>query len=179
MRALIPALAGLLSLLPGSAFADIFIGASLGEASIEDPEQGITLDADDLGYKVFAGFRMLKFLGFEASYVDLGRPDDSSSGLTLDLEGNGWDVFAVGVLPLGERLELFGKAGLVYWDIEGTLSDGTSVLSRDDSGIEVAYGLGAGFRFGEHLTFRLERESFEIDKAREVNLTSIGLVLTF
>ncbi len=177
MKSLIRVLVLGCSLVSTAAYGDIFLGASAAQSRVEGTEQGVSFNADDLGYKLYGGLTLLKFFGLEAGYVDLGKPDDASSGVTI--EGTGWDVFAMGVLPLGSKFEFFGKAGLIYWDTDATFSGGGSPVNDSDDGVDIAYGLGASLKFGGFLAFRFEWESFEIGNADEVDMVSIGLVLVF
>ena len=49
----------------------------------------------------------MKFLGIEASYLDLGEQESSN----FSAEITGWDLQAVGILPLGNHFELFAQFG--------------------------------------------------------------------
>jgi len=92
----------------------------------------------DFAYKLFAGVRYGANLGFEAGYIDLGTAEDGfdyiipaifrANGdfirpaldrqITVETAIDGFQFYAVGFLPLGERFELFGKIGLIAWDRE-------------------------------------------------------------
>lgn len=143
-----------------------YVGASYGNASVEVDEPTLDFDADDPGWKVFAGFRFLRFLGVEASYFDLGTPSDG--GVTF--ETTGWSGFGVGVLPLGP-VGLFAKAGVVATD-----SDITGV-GNDDS-TDPAYGVGVEVDVWK-ITIRGEYEMFDIEDTDSVYLLSVGAAWKF
>ena len=148
------------------ALAGFYAGASYGNTTLEIDEPGFSFDADDPSYKVFAGFRFLKFVGVEASYVDLGSPNDGS----VTIETTGWSGFGVGVLPLGP-FGLFAKVGMIAADTEIT-----GVL--DESNTDPAYGIGAEFGFSK-ISIRAEYELFDIEDTEDVYMISVGAAWRF
>ncbi|HEU4531170.1 MAG TPA: outer membrane beta-barrel protein [Steroidobacteraceae bacterium] len=168
------ALAGTaLLLLAGAATAadnGIYIGGSIGQANVEVEDDIADFDSDDTGFKVIAGIRPLDFLGFELNYVDLGAPEEGG----VEVDATGIDAFAVGFLPL-PLVDLFAKVGVVSWDSSVSV-EGVEVV--DDSGEDLAYGVGAQVRFGS-IAVRAEYEIFDIDDTDDVNMLSLGLTWTF
>lgn len=171
---------------PASRAGAVYLGASVGEATIDaddaDPDFGsFGFDENDTGWKAFAGVRFLKFFGLEGGYVDFGAPGTSESllgtDIDLDLEVTGWDAFAMGVLTLGP-VELFGKLGGVRWDLDGRIEGGPLDLTVRDDGTDAAYGVGAAVRLGR-LSVRGEYERFDIESTERVDVTSVGLELRF
>src|SRR5262245_48388822 len=153
-----------------------YLGGSIGQGNVQadDDDLGVSLDAEDTGFKLIVGFRPLDFFAVEANYVDLGKPEDDILGVNVTTDANGIDAFAVGLLPLGP-VDLFAKAGFVHWEAELT-ADG--IGSVDDSGEDFAYGVGAAFRLGS-LAIRAEYEVFEIADFDDVNMLSLGVTWTF
>lgn len=168
------ALAGTaLLLIAGAATAadnGIYIGGSIGQANVEVEDDIADFDSDDTGFKVIAGIRPLDFLGFELNYVDLGAPEEGG----VEVDATGIDAFAVGFLPL-PLVDLFAKVGVVSWDSSVSV-EGVEVV--DDSGEDLAYGVGAQVRFGS-IAVRAEYEIFDIDDTDDVNMLSLGLTWTF
>jgi opacity protein-like surface antigen len=103
----------------------------------------------DLGYRVFAGVRFGRYIGIEAGYVNLAKPEDeielnipNKSGpsddvilcdecrpetdLLLTLEDNfyGWDLYVLGALPITDRWEAFAKIGAISWESKFTAKNG-------------------------------------------------------
>ncbi len=148
------------------AFAGLYVGASYGNTTLKVEEPGFSFDADDPSYKVFGGFRFLKFLGAEVSYVDLGSPNDGS----VTIETKGWTAYAVGVLPLGP-FSLFAKVGAIAADSEIT-------GGLDESSTDTAYGVGAEFSFSK-IAIRAEYEMFDIEDTDDVYMISLGAAWRF
>lgn len=179
MRKAIPFAAALLTLpvLPAVAADNgFYLGGSIGQANVQiDNLTGNVLpdddfDADDTAYKLIAGMRPLDWLAVEAAYVNFGEPDDTVAGFPLEAEGDGISAFAVGFLPTGP-VDLFAKVGLIAWDTK------VSGIGFDDDGSDLAYGVGAQFRFLS-LSIRAEYEKFEISDV-DLDMISIGLTYTF
>ena len=151
-----------------------YLGGSVGQANlkISDITDGIStadFDADDTAFKLIAGIRPLDWLGVEAAYVNFGEPEDTVLNQKLKADGDGISAFAVGFLPTGP-VDLFAKVGLISWDskISG---------SFDDSGTDLAYGVGAQFRV-LGLSIRAEYEKFDISDV-DLDMVSVGLTYTF
>lgn len=177
-------LVALLALPSGAADNGFYLGASVGQATVEIDDLDDALDntdfsGDDMAYKVFAGFRFLNFLGVEGSYRDLGSADDTIPALggTVAADVTGYDAFAVGYLPLGIA-DIFLKAGMISWDAElsADLLGGPVTLS--DDGTDPAYGIGFQFRFSS-FALRGELEYLDIEGASAVYMYSVGGSFTF
>lgn len=173
MRKLI-LLTGLLAASAGAHAADngIYIGASVGRASVEIDDVLTTstkFDGDDTGYKVIVGIRPLDWLGFEANYVNFGKPEDTLEGTKVRTEGSGLTGFGVGFLALGP-VDLLAKVGVISWD--------TEIASIDRDGTDLAYGVGVQFRLLS-LAVRAEYEIFDIGNVDDVNMLSLGVTYTF
>jgi len=165
----------LATLTSGAHAADkgFYLGASLGEANVEDVTDDLHFDANDVGAKVFAGFRFMDHFGLEASYVDFGSPSDVVNGFDVDNDAHAFDAFAVGFLPL-TTFDLFGKVGFVSWDSKFDISE--LDFSQDHDGTDLAYGVGAQFRLG---SFAIRGEYEVFDFADNVNMLSVGVSWTF
>jgi opacity protein-like surface antigen len=158
------------------AHAGLYFGGSVGDASISDEDSGVKFDGSDTGYKVYGGFTLFKFFGLEASYLDFGAPEDEVGGTDISIDTTGWDVYAVGILPLGKHIELFGKAGIIVWDAETSV---TGSSDESDDGNDPAYGAGIAFKFGEHIALRLEYQVFDISDVDDVAFGSVGAEFRF
>jgi OOP family OmpA-OmpF porin len=156
-----------------------YLGAGAGQATIEIDDNEVDFDQDDFGWKAFAGYRFGSYFGVEGGYVSLGEPDDTVLGVDIEVDADGWDLFAVGFWPIGTRWDLFGKVGFIAWsaDVKGSF-EGISV-SDDQDGEDLAFGLGVGWNMNDHFSFRGEWEYFDIDDTDEVYMLSVGAVYRF
>ena len=153
----------------------IYVCASVGQANLQIDNLGdvsaADFDGDDTGFKVIGGIRPLDWIGFEASYVDFGRPDDNVLGQHLEAKSDGIAGFAVGFVDIGP-FDIFGKLGAINWD-----SNFSGGLEKSD-GTDFAYGVGAQFRFFS-LAVRAEYEKFDLSGVDDLNMLSLGLTYTF
>ncbi|MFO7277123.1 MAG: outer membrane beta-barrel protein [Pseudomonadota bacterium] len=182
------ALVTALALLGGAAHAadnGIYLGAGVSQAKIDGVGEDFGVDdlndfeLDDTAWKLIAGIRPLDFIAVEVNYMDLGseRAALSAAG-NVDVEAKALAGYVVGFLPLPlPLLDVYAKAGLAYWETEGSFS-GPLSLNFDDDGTEFAYGFGAQLRFGS-LAARLEYEKFDIDNTDGLELLTLGVTWTF
>ena len=163
------------SLATAGAKSGPYLGASLGQSSLDISKSTVSFDDNDLGYKIFAGYNLglvpLVDLAVEGSYVDFG---DASSSKILgeDVGITGWDAFGLAGFKLGP-IGLFAKVGYIFWNSK------SDAIQRflDDSGGDMAYGIGARFQIGP-ISLRAEYELFDIDIA-DVSYLSAGVAWTF
>jgi hypothetical protein len=167
-----------------------YVGGSVGRSrlSVADFYQGdenFRFTDDDFGYKVFGGWRPLAFFAVEAAWVDPGgfnaREHETVTGdIHFRTTLSAFDGFAVGLLPIGP-LEFFGKVGAIAWnsetkiEIEATDEDAIEV---SDSGTDVAYGIGVGFR-APKATVRVEYEWFDIGGDDGISMITVGAAYRF
>jgi opacity protein-like surface antigen len=152
----------------------IYIGGSIGRSNVKIDHIDVgglrnDFDANDTGYKLIAGIRPLDWLAVEASYVNLGKPEDTVNGQKIKADGDGISAFGVGFFPVGP-VDIYGKVGLISWD--------SKVSGLSKSGTDLAYGAGVQFRLLS-LSLRAEYEVFNADPFDDVNMLSIGVTYTF
>lgn len=155
-----------------------YIGASAAKTDLEVDDLGDSFDDSDTTYKVFAGYRFIKYFGLEAGYVDFGNFNDVGSGIDLSVDATAWELFAVGILPLGKYFELFGKYGYFNWDRHAEAT-GIVISDEEESGSSPVYGAGMAFVFGEHFAVRLEYEKYKMTDVESLSQQSAGLEFRF
>lgn len=139
-----------------------YIGGAVGDATVEleDDFSGESFDADDTGYKVIVGYRIIDWVAVEVNYSDYGNPVDDFFGVDIESSFNAKSVSALGMLPLG-NFDLFGRLGVAR--VEGDFrAVGTNIRAGDES-TEPMFGLGAQFRPNPNLAIRLEWEAILLD----------------
>lgn len=175
---IVTAIATLVTQSASAADNGFYLGLSAGQTQVKGDEYDeVELSGDDLGYKVFAGYRFLTFLAVEGSYVDFGAPDEESADERYELDLTGFDLYAMGLVPLGIA-DIFVKVGVVDWDADLTTSIGGVPGTVSDDGTDPAYGLGFQLRFGS-FTARAEVEYFDVESTNHVYMYSVGGAFTF
>lgn len=149
-------------------------------------------DEHDLGFKVFAGYQLNRYLAVEGGYFNSGefgfiattqpmgtlRGGVKIQGLNLDL---------VGVLPLTQKWSAFGRAGVNY-AASKTSFVGTGAVQVDDPdrnkhAAHHKLGFGLQYDFMPHFGIRAELERYRIDDTvgnrGDIDVASLGLVYRF
>jgi opacity protein-like surface antigen len=140
-----------------------YIGGAVGDATVdfEDDFSGQTFDADDTGYKVIVGYRIIDWVAVEVNYSDYGNPVDRIFGVDLEASYDATSVSALGMLPLG-NFDLFGRLGIARVDSDFQVV-GFRTSGNGDESTEPLVGLGAQFRATPNLAIRLEWEGVLLD----------------
>ena len=147
-----------------------YLGGGFGQfnAQIDDVDQiDNTIDKwkeDDTAYKVFAGYRLNRFLGFEADYINLGKPSGAVvPGFNVDASVDGFAPYVVGTLPLGRYFELSGRLGYYFYDANRRQrSELGGDVQFDEESNDLVWGGGIGANIGEKLNIKLDYERFDL-----------------
>ena len=157
-----------------AAFADETAGWYLGggfgrfNAGIDDVDQVDDAiegwDESDDTYKLFAGYRLNKFLSFELDYVNLGEPSGAIvPGRNVDSAVDGFAPYVIGTFPLGNWFEVYGRLGYYFYDANVGVEDELGGrVEFDEESEDLVYGAGIGANIGERLNVRFEYEKFDL-----------------
>jgi OOP family OmpA-OmpF porin len=164
----------------------VYVGGSFGQAEAGnwcDSAAGIGIsncDDKDSGWKAFAGYRFSRNLAAELSYINFGeytaRATVGATNIDVKADATAWGLAAVGIFPLSERFDLFGKLGFVRGESEGSGSSGGVTVNVGDKGTELHYGFGATYNFTRNLGLRAE---WEMVNDADLSLLSIGVQYRF
>ncbi|UCF31882.1 MAG: porin family protein [bacterium] len=165
--------AALLLVNPALAGAGAYFGASVGSGSIDFDIPGVgTFDDSDTAFKIFAGYKLVGFF-VEGAYVDFGAPSE-----TIGVDTGEFDVIALvaqGGYSFGlGPLDVFGKAGMAFWDSETNVN---GIPVDDESDSDLIYGVGAAVSLAG-FGVRAEYEIIDVDEA-DVEMYSVGIVFNF
>ncbi|NVJ48928.1 MAG: porin family protein [Gammaproteobacteria bacterium] len=153
----------------------LYLGASVGQGSVDTGDPVFDVDEDSSGYKVFAGYNFGVLpaidLAVELDYRDFGSFENSALNIESDMTS--YEVYGLAGFDLGP-LGLFGKVGYSNTDIESVVNG----INVDDSDSNSTYGVGAKFQLGS-LAIRAEYEVFELDGVDDLTMSSVGFVYTF
>lgn len=178
MKKLITGFVGLVALAASPAFADkgFSAGASVGYSNVSIDDSGISVDFNGTGYKVFGAYMFNDNFGIEGGYLNFGSPSENVQGIDIEFDIDGFDLFAVGALPISDTFEFFGKAGMVSWD--GSIS-APGLGEESDSGEDLALGIGGRFKGSSGFGFRAEYEWFDVADIDSAWMLSVGFEYAF
>jgi len=157
----------------------LYLGGSVGATDIEI---GIWGPSDQTTtYKLFLGYELPKFVGFEAAWVSLGghertRLDNAEGTLHTD----GWTAAVTGRVPIVRWFALYGKAGYFFWrtrfEVDWSWGDPTMAGSR--SGGEPFWGVGTRFNAGK-FSFLGEFERYKTSELGDHKVFALAVRYTF
>ncbi|MYM63047.1 porin family protein [Pseudomaricurvus sp. HS19] len=147
----------------GSFYAGVSLGLTDVDVSGFDKGRSIAL---------VGGYRVNENLALEGSYIDLGEAEDGP----WTIEADGFNFAAVGILPINDQFEVFGKLGLFGWDASVHRSGYGQVES--DDGIDLSIGFGASLELTPEISVVAEYQHFELD-SDDVSNISVGARYSF
>jgi OOP family OmpA-OmpF porin len=175
-----------------------YVGVATGSTAVDVDvntfqDGGITSgDVDDggIGFKVFGGYKIIKFLAVEGGYTDLDEVtfdgvSDGSGGLwaagpvSTVFEAGGTFVNVVGILPINNTFAFIGKMGMMNWDGDFTLADTSGILNGSDDGTDPMYTVGVEILPNSKFTLRAEYENFTDVMAEDIDRVTGSLLFRF
>lgn len=156
--------------------------STLGFTSTSTIEQN-----SDLGFKVFAGYQVNKYLGIEGGFVYFNNMVASSEitaptaqTLYTVAENNAWTLSAVGTLPVTKDLSVFGKLGVNMWNsnISSRGVGSAAGLIGKDTGTDLLYGAGVSYALLDNVDLRGEVERYKFGEL-DIDYYSGGLAFKF
>ena len=160
----------------------IYLGGSIGDATLKGGQFQTNLDLKNRPYKLIIGIRPIDHFAIEANYLDFRSASLPAviPDVGVDAKAKIYDAFALIYLPLPVPfIDVYGKAGLARWDAKvrvTTIAGPQRVFS--DCGTEFTYGAGVQARLGS-LAVRLEYERFNVANTDRVDFASLGVTWTF
>lgn len=182
--------------------------------------------------KFFAGYRIMDYLAVEGGYIKFHGMDDhpcflsdktgectatpevdviledSERAWTVDVPLDGWTAYFVGIYPFNDTVEVFGKVGAIFWEMEPVGEERVRIPASGGSGIipcqgpglgspgvvpecrnepnrseldgtDLALGVGLNFNNASGITVRTEFEWFDIGVADRSWLLSLSAIYNF
>jgi len=159
-------------------YAGYYVGGGVGASFVrwewnELEESDFEVRGADFAWKVFGGYNLIPFLALEGGYRSLGKVTDKLENIVYASETTGWDIEAMGILPMGVA-NFWAKVGFFRWSSEGGLLDDP----RKESGTDFMWGLGAGISI-LNLGVRIEWEKFEVEDASHISMFTGGATFGF
>ena len=129
--------------------------------------------------KAFAGWRFHRMLAVELTYLDFGdvSATGTAGGGDVDASTNvkAVGISALGIVPLGERVSVFGRLGILHTRARSKASG--AVLAQDERNEEEMHvGIGGMLKLSRGWALRLE---FERVNDSKIDFSSIGAQYLF
>ena len=180
-----------------------YIGAAIGSSRAHFDEgafarritsptatvNSISSDEKDVGYKLFVGKNLNRWLAVEASWFDLGdfsynMGTAQGGSLAGKVQYRGLNADLIGKLPLSQRFALYARAGMGYVKAKstftGSLVNSAVAPEHDEGKWKPHFGVGAEMGLTQKLSLRLEAERNRVRDFMQTNgkadLYSLALV---
>lgn len=141
---------------PGASYAGLNAGKS--DFSLGSGIGNFTSDKRDTVYSIYAGSYFNPNLGLELGYTNLGKINRAGG----NTKAEGANLSLVGKLPLGPSFNLLGKLGATYGRTDVSSAPGSGVVSGNESGFGVSYGLGAEYSFNPNWSAVLQYDAYDL-----------------
>lgn len=176
------ALAVLLVLIaaPINAYAgDFYLGASIGNATLNEDFDGLVVDDNSTAIRLIAGWRFNDYFTIEGGYNDFGdfeqTFDDGNGVMTAKLSADGFIFGATGRVPVSERFALTGRAGMFFWNGSAEVNNVSQATPEDTN---LYLGVGVSFDVGKRLQLTGDWTRYELESAAS-GVFSVGLQYGF
>jgi OOP family OmpA-OmpF porin len=138
---------------------------------------GSSWDSSDLGWKAQLGYQFNPNFAMEGGYINLGKVNYSATydqgTATGDYKVDGFNIAALGIIPLDNNFSLFGKVGLVdarvSADLNGSGLGGIGNGSFSETRWRPEYGVGGIYSLSKDTDLRIEYE--RVNGVGDVNTT--------
>jgi OmpA-OmpF porin, OOP family len=152
-----------------------------------------SVDQSSSGFKAQVGYQINRHLAVEGGYVNLGKfkynATFTGGNTGAEIKVDGWNVSAVGFLPMSDRFAFLGKAGLIAATVSqsGSIAGLPGVTANSVSTTDVKPSLGVGivYDLSRFVAIRAEYEKFfklgnnDTTGESDVNMLSVGVVYRF
>jgi len=158
-----------------SAMAEgFYAGAGFASMQIEDEDQGISFEDHSWSSRLLAGYDFSDNFGIEGSYINSGEAEGVVFGENVQVELSAFTLSIVGLLPVNDNSQLFGKVGYYNGKVEATVQDQlrhphSVTLDEDEDGMIV----GVGVRWSVNDTFVVRGE---FDRLTDTDLDALWSV---
>lgn len=152
-----------------------YLGAGAGVYNLDIDET----DFDDGAamWRAFGGARLSPYWAVELDYQRLAEVQEDVLGTDVELDADAWTVSVRPIIPLGEVIDLYGRAGWTWYDAEASIP-AAGIEAPLGEGNEFTWGGGVDFHLGDNLTLRGDFSRIEIEDT-DLNIISAAVMLRF
>jgi OOP family OmpA-OmpF porin len=170
---------------PAIAQQGLYLGGSLGVSQYKDTcrRANVPCDERDDAWRLFAGYQFSRHWSAELGYGDLGAVTGAGALGTFNLETKGWDLSALGSIPVAGGLSAFGRLGI--YRLRTTLEQagpgfGTIRDSITDGGFTWGAGLGYTlWRIGLRAEWQRYQNVGSNVNEEDIDVFSLGALFRF
>ena len=173
--------------------AEWYTGGSIGKMEVSGLSLNLigdgsvltgSVDDSDTGWTILGGLRLQKHFAIEADYIDFGEfsinaTSDGTGSIfapgpvTAEISATGFSVSALGLIPVSEQFDLFGRLGYFSIDADSAVTNSaTGRVTDSDDDDDFIFGAGAQYNFRAPATLRVEWKRYKAQE--DVDYLSIA-----
>jgi OmpA-OmpF porin, OOP family len=158
----------------------LYAGFGLGKSKVKDLCEGLTnCDDKDTALNIFAGYQANRNFGVELGYAELGKFSGSVPGISVTGEVTGFELSAVGTLPIDEKFALYGKLGFFMWDVDVRGSAGGFGFSGSDDGTDPTLAIGARYSLTRNVALQVQWQRYFDIGDSDIDVIGLGVLFRF
>ncbi|QTR49223.1 porin family protein [Candidatus Thiothrix anitrata] len=144
-------------------------GGGIGQTSLECDGCNTT------NWKLFGGYKVSKNVSIEGGYYNIiDAKKEIAPGADADVAVTGLGLAGIASFPVSDDVEIFGKVGVMKWDIEAKVTGVPTSINSD--GTDLLVGAGGMYKMDENWGVRGEYERIGGDI--KANMYSVGAVFS-
>lgn len=176
---------------PVESVSGFYVGAAVGRSHTkvdtgELASIGFTTtgtDDTDTAWNLTAGYKFTRNWAVEIGYVDLGSFGASGrfggAPATVNADVTGWNVSAVGTLPLNDMFSLYGKLGYLRSETKATANVAGAVGRGKSRENDITGGIGARYHINRNFSMSLEANHYELGDNGDAQAYLLGVRYDF
>jgi len=177
-----------------------YIGGNIGTSIANIDEAKITQnlisptytdDNNDIGLKIFGGYRLNEYFAIEGGFFNLGEFNYTLSTPTGVAHGgikaSGIYLDTIAFLPIQENFWAFAKVGATYTYTQDSFNSSGSLYLTESfpkkEGLNYKFGAGVEYAINDKVAVRLEVERYRVADAAcndgDIDVVSVGVTYKF
>jgi OOP family OmpA-OmpF porin len=182
MKKIILAVAAVTALSANTAFADNYVGGSVGSSHVNIDCTGTTnCNNNGTAFKLFGGYKFTPNVAAEISYFDFGKAKATVAPNTISISGTGLGFGVAAFTEFAPQWKGVGRLGIASTSVKASVSGAVNGSDTDHSTNAYA-GLGVGYELQKGLTLDATLDFTRLKYASEsanVRVLSVGLTYAF
>lgn len=175
----------------GEPVTGFYVGAGVGGSKTDISTRELaavgfataSTDESDLSWNVVAGYKITRNWAVEIGYVDLGdfsaRGTFGGAPATVSADVTGWNVSAVGTLPINPMFSLYGKLGVLRSKTDASATVAGALGRATSRETDFTAGIGARYHINRNLSAFVEGNHYELGDNGDARNFLIGVRFDF